>query len=60
VVIIFYLISYHIFYVANSMLSHGRIHLLVEQTGRPDHLSFTQQQLKQQKTAARWMKDLLT
>jgi len=41
VVIIFYFISYHIFYAANSMLSNGRILLPVKQTGRPDHLSFT-------------------
>jgi len=44
------------------MLSNGRIHLPVEQTGRPDHLIIHIAKaidLKQQKTVARWMKDLL-
>jgi hypothetical protein len=41
VAIIFHLISYQIIYVANSTLSNCWIHLPVEQTGRPDHLSFT-------------------
>jgi len=53
----FYFILFHFTYFINAaiIVGNGWVHLPVEQTGRPDHLSFTynSRQLKLQKTVAR-------